>query len=152
MKILVCTDGSAHSKKALEKAAEIAAGCRITELAVIHVYDNKPESSIFYWDESTSISEEQINQLRKIVEEDKEKRKNILLEALKFFEDKGIQIRTIFKEGHPSHTIVQVAENENFDMIVIGNRGLGGLNKVFLGSISSAVVQEAKNCSVMTVK
>ncbi len=152
MKILVCTDGSVHSKKALEKAAEIASGCRVSELAVIHVYDNKPESSIFYWDESTSISEEQIRQLRKIIVEDKEKRKNILLEALKFFEDKGIQVRTIFEEGHPSHTIVQIAENEGFDMIVIGSRGLGGLNKIFLGSISSAVVQEAKDCSVLTVK
>ncbi len=152
MKILVCTDGSPHSKKALEKAAEIASGCRITELAVIHVYDNKPESSIFYWDESTSISEDQIQQLRDIVEQDKEKRKNILLEALKFFEDKGIKVRTIFEQGHPSHTIVQIAENEGFDMIIIGSRGLGGLNKIFLGSISSAVVQEVNNCSVLTVR
>jgi len=149
MKILVCTDGSEQSRKALEKAAEIASGCRVDEVAVIHVYDNKPDGSMYYWDEGSSITRDQFN---KIQEEDKDKRKNILLEALKFFEDKGIKARTIFKEGHPSHNIVKVAQDEGFDMIVIGSRGLGGLNKVFLGSVSSAVVQEVRDCSVLTVK
>jgi len=152
MKILICTDGSEQSRKALEKAAEIASGCIVNDLAIIHVYDNKPDSSLFYWDEGSSISKEQMNQFQKLREEDKDKRKNILLEALKLFEDKGLKARTIFKEGHPSHTIIKVAEEEGFDMIVIGSRGLGGLNKVFLGSVSSAIVQEARDCSVLTVK
>ncbi len=152
MKILVCTDGSKQSRKALEKAAEIAAGCNVNEIAVIHVYDNKPDSSLFYWDEGSSLNKEQMEQFQKLREEDKDKRKNILLEALKFFEDKGLKARTIFKEGHPSHTVVSVAKEEGFDMIVVGSRGLGGLNKVFLGSTSSAIVQEAEDCSVLTVK
>ena len=38
MKILVCTDGSEESKKALEKASIIAKGCNVNEVAVIHVY------------------------------------------------------------------------------------------------------------------
>jgi nucleotide-binding universal stress UspA family protein len=37
-------------------------------------------------------------------------------------------------------------------MIVMGSRGLGGLKKFFLGSVSNAVVQEAENCSVLVVK
>ncbi len=152
MKILVCTDGSEQSRKALEKAADIASGCRVDEVAILHVYDNKPDSSLFYWGEGSSLSKEQLDQFQKIREKDKDKRKNILLDALKFFEDKGIKVRTIFKEGHPSNTITKVAEGEGFDMIVIGSRGLGGLNKIFLGSVSSAVVQEARNCSVLTVK
>lgn len=41
MKILVCTDGSEHSQKALEKAAIIAEGCNVDEVAIIHVYDEK---------------------------------------------------------------------------------------------------------------
>lgn len=152
MKILVCTDGSEQSRKALEKAADIASGCKVDEIAILHVYDNKPDNYLFYWDEGSSLNKEQLDQFQKIREKDKDKRKNILLDALKFFEDKGIKARTIFKEGHPSHTITKVAEGEGFDMIVIGSRGLGGLNKIFLGSVSSAVVQEARNCSVLTVK
>ncbi len=152
VKILVCTDGSKQSRKALEKAAEIATGYNVNEVAVIHVYDNKPDSSLLLWDDASSLSKEQMEQFQRLREEDLAKKKNYLLEALKFFEDKGIKARTIFKEGHPAHTIINVAKEEGFDMIVIGSRGLGGLNKVLLGSVSSAVVQEAKDCSVLTVK
>lgn len=152
MNILVCTDGSKQSRKALEKAAEIAEGRNVNEVAVIHVYNNKPDISLFYWDEGSSLNKEQMEQFEKLRNADKDKRKNVLLEALKFFEDKGIKARTIFKEGHPSHTIVSVAKEEGFDMIVVGSRGLGGLNKVLLGSTSSAVVQEAQDCSVLIVK
>ena len=79
-------------------------------------------------------------------------RKKILSKASKFFKDKNIKSHTILKEGHPSHTIVNVAKDGDFDMIVMGRRGLGGLQKFFLGSVSNAVVQEAENCSVLVVK
>ena len=93
-----------------------------------------------------------MQKFRKLLEEHKEEGKKILYKALKLFEEKNIKARTILKEGHPSHTIVSVACEEGFDMIVIGSRGLGGLKKVFLGSVSNAVIQEAENCSVLTVK
>ena len=79
-------------------------------------------------------------------------KEKILADALTFFEENNIKQRTILKEGHPSHTIVSVAAEEGFDMIFIGSRGLSGLEKVILGSVSNAVAQEAKNCSVVIVK
>ena len=51
MKILVCTDGSEQSQKALEKAAEIAVGCNANEVAIIHVYDEKLNLSALPWGE-----------------------------------------------------------------------------------------------------
>jgi len=45
---------------------------------------------------------------------------------------KNVKTRTILKEGHPSQTIVNVAKEEGFDIIVIGSRGLGDLKKFFL--------------------
>ena len=59
---------------------------------------------------------------------------------MKFLEGKNIKTRTILKEGHPSHTIVNVAKDEKFDMIVLGSRGFGGLKKYFLGSVSVIVL------------
>ena len=47
---------------------------------------------------------------------------------------------------------LNAAEIEGFDMIEIGSRGLGGLKKLFLGSISNAVIQQAKSCIVAAVK
>ena len=150
MKILVCTDGSEQSQKALEKASIIAEGCNVDEVVILHVYEDI-HGIISIKDTMGSPSEGDFEYFKKIREEHKENKRKILSEALKIFENKNIKARTIWKEGHPSHTIASVGCNEGFDMIVIGRRGMGGLKKIFLGSVSSAVVREAKDCSVLTV-
>ena len=149
MKILVCTDGSESSQKALKEAAVIGQGCNVVEAAVIHVHDPSLDSTFPY---NESISAEQMKNFEKMMEEHKKEREKMVSKAAKFLEEKNIKTRKILKEGHPSHTIVNVAKDEGFDMIVMGSRGLGGLQKFFLGSVSNAVVQEAENCSVLVVK
>jgi len=150
MKILACTDGSEQSKKALEKAAEIAGGCDVNEVAVIHVDDGKPELASLISEEGASL--EQVDEIKKKIAKHNEEKENIINEASKIFEDKNIKVQTFLKEGHPSHTIVSLAREEGFDTIVTGSRGKGGLKKVFLGSVSNAVVQEAEGCTVIVVR
>ena len=154
MKILVCTDGSEHSQKALETAAGIAEGPNFDEVAIIYVYDHRHDTAypITYEGMSSQQIERQRETFERMTEEHKKERKKILSEALKFFKGKNIKARTIYKEGHPSHIIVKVAQEEGFDMIVIGSEWISGLRKLFLGSVSNAVIQEAKNCSVLLVK
>lgn len=152
MKILVCTDGSEQSQNALNKALIIAEGSNVNEVAIIHVDDEKIDFSAMPVGEGHVPTETEMKRFRKMQEEHKNERTKILDDAKKLFEEKNINARTIFKEGHPSHTIVETAHEEGFDMIVIGSRGLSGFKKVFLGSVSSAVVQEAKDCIVAVVK
>ncbi|MFO7953120.1 MAG: universal stress protein [Bacillota bacterium] len=152
MKILVCTDGSEHSQKALEKAAIIAEGCNVDETAIIHVYDEKLNLSALPWGEGYGPTQEDMEKFRELLEKNKNEGNKILQEAQQVFKEKNIQARTILKEGHPVDTIVKTSCDEGFDIIVIGSRGRSGLQKMFLGSVSSAVVQEAENCSVLTVK
>ena len=147
MKVLVCTDGSASSQKTLLQASIIAEGCNVIEVAIIHVYDGKEDLSPFFI--HTGKQEELV---KRVKEEYQERRRDILDNAAKIFKEKNIRTRTILKEGHPAHTIINVASEEGFNMIVIGSRGLGGLEKLLLGSVSNAVVQEAKNCNVVIVK
>jgi len=146
MKVLVCTAGSEQSLKAAQKAALIAKSPDVEDVAIIHVYSSEQETSPFF-----ITSEKQDELVRKVKEDYREERKKILDEALAFFKDNNT-VRTILKEGHPSHTIVTVAAEEGFDLIVIGSRGLGGLEKLFLGSVSNAVLHEVKDCSVVIVK
>jgi len=147
MKILVCTDGSKYSQKALEEASVIVKGCNVNEVAIIHVYEKFDSFPISV---EGNIEQTEINRL--MMEEYKKKGEKILSEALKFIEGKNIKARTILKKGHPADTIISVAQGEGFHMIVIGSRGLGGLKKLFLGSVSNAIIQEVKNCSVLVVK
>lgn len=53
--------------------------------------------------------------------------------------------------GEPTEEIVRLSNIYNADLIVIGNRGLKGINRIVQGSVSSQVVAEA-NCSVLVVK
>ncbi|MDY6827222.1 MAG: universal stress protein [Bacillota bacterium] len=144
MKFLVCTDGSEQSQKALEKAVLLAGGCNAEEVAVINVYEERPYIEAY--------SRQGIERQVEIKEEEKKQREKILKDASAFLEGKGIKARTIFKEGQPAETIVEVGCGEGFDFIVIGSRGLGGLKKALLGSVSNAVVQQADKCSVVVVR
>ena len=150
MKILVCTDGSEQSQKAIKQASVIAEGCKADEVAVIHVHDYSMSKTVPYT--TGRVAPEVIERSRKMKEEDKHKKQKMLSETEKIFKDKNIKTRTILEEGHPSDTIVKVAREEGFDMIVVGSRGLGGLKKLLLGSVSNAVIQEAEDCSVLVVK
>ncbi len=152
MKILVCTDGSEQSEVTLEKTLVLTEGCNVNEVAIIHVDDEKMDFSAMPVGEGHVPTEKEMEKFRKMQEEHKNERKKILQDALKLFQEKNINARTIYKEGHPSHTIVETAHKEGFDMIVIGSRGLSGFKKILLGSVSGAVVQEAKNCMVTIVK
>jgi nucleotide-binding universal stress UspA family protein len=53
--------------------------------------------------------------------------------------------------GDPAEEIVRLAHIYNVNLIVMGNRGLTGLNRVLQGSVSSQVVADAP-CSVLVVK
>ena len=150
MKMLVCTDGSEHSQKAINQALAIAEGCKVEEVAVIHVHEAIPGKIYPYT--TGGVAPEQIERLQKYREEVKVKIDKMLSEAEKTFTEKNIKTRTISKEGPPADTIVKVAGEEGFDMIVLGSRGLGGLRKILLGSVSNAVMQEAQDCSVLVVK
>ncbi len=150
MKILVCTDGSDQSHKALEKAAVIAEGCNVEEVAIIHVYDGSADISMLSAENLSNT--QQVERVRNLIEKHHQESEKILPNALKVFEGKNVKTRTIFEEGDPPQVIAKTARDEGFDIIVIGSRGLGGLKKLYLGSVSNAVIQEAKTSSVLIVR
>jgi nucleotide-binding universal stress UspA family protein len=53
--------------------------------------------------------------------------------------------------GDPATAVVQLAEEENVDMIVMGTHGRTGLSRLLMGSVAEAVVRKA-NCPVLTFK
>ena len=86
---------------------------------------------------------------KKIEQEKKENGSMILDEPAKLFAAKNININTMLKEGEPAQTIIETASKENFDLVVMGSRGLGGLKKLMLGSVSNAVAQEVGSTAMI---
>jgi len=77
----------------------------------------------------------------------------VLSEALKKAKKikPNLKVSTKLVEGRPSDKIIETAKEGKFDIIVVGSRGLGGIKKFFLGSVSNRVANEA-TCPVLIVK
>ncbi len=142
-RILVATDASAASNRALKMAVQFA-GQHNAELLIIHVirdmqipFDIKEipelESSKF---ESFHDAREEI--MRKIAE-------SILRNAKEKAEKAGAKkVQTAIGTGDPATSILGFARRRKVDMIVVGTRGLGKLKGTILGSVSRKVINNAE--------
>jgi nucleotide-binding universal stress UspA family protein len=63
----------------------------------------------------------------------------------------GVNIETDFAVGHPGEQLIHRAEQDNFDLIIVGRRGTSLFQKMILGSVSERVLRYA-HCPVMVVK
>jgi nucleotide-binding universal stress UspA family protein len=65
---------------------------------------------------------------------------------------KGVtSMKTVLQDGDPASTIVEVANREKPDLVIMGSRGLGGIEGLLLGSVSHKVSYSA-DCTVVIVK
>ena len=62
-----------------------------------------------------------------------------------------VPVEVHVREGHPARTIVEVAEEQLADLIMIAPRGLTGLERFFLGSVAERVVRTA-SCPMLVAK
>jgi nucleotide-binding universal stress UspA family protein len=66
-------------------------------------------------------------------------------------DEAGVEVTTHVVEGSPSTEIVQFAEREGCDLIVMGTHGRGGIDRLLLGSVAEKVVR-ASNVPVLTLR
>jgi universal stress protein A len=64
---------------------------------------------------------------------------------------RGLRARAIVVTGHAADEILDVAERERVDLIVLGTHGRTGLSRIVLGSVVRRVLQGAR-CPVLTVR
>jgi nucleotide-binding universal stress UspA family protein len=63
----------------------------------------------------------------------------------------GVPLQTLTRPGHPAQTIVEVAKEGRFDLILVGHSGLSGVWAAFLGTTAEKVSRHA-SCSVLIVR
>ena len=77
---------------------------------------------------------------------------NLILEAAAASASKeGVEVQIHPVEGEPADAILNVAEETNADLIVVGNKGMTGARRFLLGSVPNNVSHHAP-CSVMIVR
>ena len=140
-KILVAFDGSEPSRNALDHAVTIANRWK-SELTVLSVVP-RVMMPVFP-DEGFGAAPITAAQ---DMSDYQEKMRNIYNKSLKEAEDDineafpDLKVNLKLLEGKPSSIIVEEAEKEDVDLIVIGSRGLGGITGWILGSTSRRVVE-----------
>jgi nucleotide-binding universal stress UspA family protein len=130
-KILVPTDGSAYSLKAAEYAAEISKKFD-AEAHLLNVI---------------TPSRFRISRRR----EDKSS-VQALEETKEVFDRQGVKVMLRKPvRGNPAEVICKIVEEEGFDLIVMGSRGLSGMESFFMGGVSDKVCRHAV-CPVLIVR
>jgi nucleotide-binding universal stress UspA family protein len=130
-KILVATDGSDTSKRAVDYAIDMATKYN-AELVILHVLNLLiPRGRM----RLSSASD-------KVHEEDRRMARIVLEDAQKKAEENRVEATAELVEDHmPVYgEIIMCAEREGADLIVVGTRGKSGFTKMLLGSVASGVV------------
>lgn len=151
-KILVAVDGSQSAQKAAKKAAELADQLK-AEVTLIHVYTESAQIPVNQFNEVASyLSAETLDSIMEQQEDTiKEERQKILDQDAEFFAEKGIKADKVLLHGDPADEVCDYAKENNYDLIVVADKGHGKVERFLLGSISDKIVRHAKT-SVMVVK
>lgn len=137
--IIVGTDGSPSAEVAVRRAIEVAKGSG----AVVHLVTAFPDVPSYRERIASSAKRDPIN-LREVAE-------SVLARAAGELTSQGVDVETSAREGDAANVILDVAQEQNADLIVVGARGLTGFERFLLGSVSSKLSHHAP-CSVMIVR
>jgi nucleotide-binding universal stress UspA family protein len=133
MTILLATDGSEEAELAARMAVGIVKGTN-SSFHVVHVVDLNAAAD---------------PRLRQPLRE--RARELLDAQATRIREGGGVIATSHLIEGKPDREIVTLAEKIGAGLIVTGSRGLGGVRRALMGSISDTVVRHA-HCPVMVVR
>lgn len=139
MKILAAIDQSEYAPLVLGKALELAAqsGAQVTALTV-----SNPAPVDFYLSEPPGVYLERMREaVQKTVDQASEQAASVNMDVEIVVED----------STSPADAIVRYAEKNGVNLIVVGNKGAGAIERFLIGSVSSNVVTHSP-CSVMVVK
>jgi nucleotide-binding universal stress UspA family protein len=125
-KILVAIDGSDSSRHALSESLKLASDekCWITVVSVIPSYEGDLGAT---W----------INNVKEAMAKPCEL---ALSEAEKIAKKERVLIKTVCEEGEIYERIVDLADSENCDLIIIGRRGMSKFKRTLIGSVTARVI------------
>jgi nucleotide-binding universal stress UspA family protein len=140
-KIMVATDGSEPARRAVDSAIEFAKLSE-TKLYAVHVI-----ALGFYSTTHSRDSKWEKAMKEQLIKEGKE--------TTAYVENAGrvanVEVESVILEGSPAEEIIDFAEKNDIDLIVMGTHGITGISRFLLGSVAENVVRHSKK-AVLVVR
>lgn len=141
--IVVGTDGSETAGEAVRQATELAKAVGAS-VHLVSAYE--------------PVSNQRLREERQEIPADMEWMVNpredveaTLRSASESLDGEGVTVESYAREGDPADAILDVAEEQGADLIVVGNKGMTGAKRFLLGSVPNKVSHHAP-CSVMIIR
>jgi nucleotide-binding universal stress UspA family protein len=141
--MVVGTDGSDTAKEAVRQATGLAARVD-AKIHLVSAYEPVPEGRL-------REERQQVPDDLQWMVNPREDVSSTLEQAAETIKEQGVEVVTHAREGDPADAILDVAEEENADLIVVGNKGMTGAKRFLLGSVPNKVSHHAP-CSVMIIR
>jgi nucleotide-binding universal stress UspA family protein len=141
--IVVGTDGSDTARKAVRQATELA---RQVGASISLVSAYQPVSNQRLRDEKREVPKDM-----EWMVNPREDVEATLREAAESVAGAGVQVETFAREGDAADAILDVAEEQAAELIVVGNKGMTGAKRFLLGSVPNKVSHHAP-CSVLIIR
>ena len=140
--IVVGTDGSETAAKAVSVATEMA-----------KVHGSRLHLVTAYEPVVPALSQEERDALGELawMASPGERAERLVAEAAERAVAAGVEVETHVRAGDAAHALIEVAEAQEADLIVVGNKGLSSPARFLLGSVPSKVVHHAP-CHVLVVR
>ena len=141
--IVVGTDGSETATQAVHQAVDLAKEIS-AKLELVSAYE--PVSDQRLREERTDVPDD----LQWMVNP-REDVDATLKDAAEVAKEAGVDVETYARQGDPADAILDVAEEQNADLIIVGNKGMTGAKRFLLGSVPNKVSHHAP-CSVLIIR
>jgi len=137
--ILVPTDGSEATERAVREAVDLAAAHDAT-IHALYVLNTASFASI-----PTESSVDGVSEML-------EREGDVALDAVEAIaHEKGVPVERVQLDGSPAREIIRYADRSDVDLIVMGTHGRGGIDRLLLGSVAERVVRSS-TVPVLTVR
>jgi nucleotide-binding universal stress UspA family protein len=141
--IVVGTDGSETAKEAVRQAVELAEAVGAT-LRIVSAYEPVSANRLREEGRNAPADVEWMVNPREEVDA-------TLEEAAAGARAAGVTVEVFARQGDPADAILDVAEETNADLIVVGNKGMTGAKRFLLGSVPNKISHHAP-CSVLIIR
>jgi nucleotide-binding universal stress UspA family protein len=141
--IVVGTDGSDTATQAVRQAVDLARSVG-AKLEIVSAYE--------------PVSEQRLSAERREAPEDlqwainpREDVDATLDGAARIARDAGVEVAVYARQGDPADAVLDVAEEREADLVIVGNKGMTGAKRFLLGSVPNKVSHHAP-CSVLIIR